>query len=202
MNRSMTTVTVAMIAGGALLAGCSSTSSGTSATDKLGAAMAAASASPNQSPSGTGTPMLLPVQADPIVNTSPAPVLQVLQAVAENNVDPATGNVIGDRLQLTLHNSGATALTGFEVYYTMTDAVTKASEHYYQRLAGLSIPAGSSNTIFFDGKSGAGHYAENQFSIYRSSPNQVDFAIEVSAKGAKLATATAVKSKGTAEKVD
>ena len=201
MNRSMTTITAVMIAGGVLLAGCSSTASSTSGSAKLSAAIAAASASPGATPSSSAA-LLLPVKADPIVNPSTSPVLQITQALAENNVDPATGTAIGDRLQLTLHNSGATALTGFEVYYTMTDVVTKATERYYQRLDGLSIPAGATTTVFFDGKSGAGHYAENQFSIYRSSRNQVDFAIEVSAKGAKLATATAVKSKGTAEKVD
>ncbi len=45
-------------------------------------------------------------------------------------------------------------------------------------------------------------FPENDFSIYRSSTNEVDFAIQVSAVNAEIATATAVKATGTGEKVD
>lgn len=165
-----------------LLAGCS-TSVGSSATT-------------------SPAPAVLPATQDPIVNTATAATLAVTYAAAENNVDPATGKTIADRLELTLKNSGTAPLSGLEVYYTMTDAKTGKKEGYYQKLTGLTLPAGQSSTVYFDGKQGTGHYPENTFSIYRSSTNQVDFRIEVSAPGAKIALATATKSPGTGEKVD
>ena len=105
-------------------------------------------------------------------------------------------------MPLTLKNTGPTPLTGLEVYYKMTDVVTGQTEAYYQRLDGVTIPAGQETTVYFDNQTGPGHFPENQFSIYRSSTNEVDFAIQVSAPGAKIATATAVKATGTGEKVD
>ena len=71
-----------------------------------------------------------------------------------------------------------------------------------QTLDGLVIPAGGEETVFFDNQKGPNHYPENEFSLYRSSTNQVDVAIEVSAPGAKIATATASKEAGTGEEED
>lgn len=142
----------------------------------------------------------LPVAVNPIVNKSTHPILQIIYSAAENNVDPLTNKAIGDQLELTLKNTGAASLTGLEVYYEMIDIVTKAKEGYYQKLPGLKIPAHQSFTIYFDSKSQPGHYPENQFSLYRSSPNEVDFTIWVSAIGSKIARATAIKSTGTGEK--
>jgi hypothetical protein len=146
--------------------------------------------------------VVLPVSSDPIVNTATAPTLSITYAAAENNIDQTTNKNIADRLELTLKNTGTTPLTGFEVYYTMTDTKTGKSEAYYEKLTGLILSAGQSSTVYFDNKTDPGHYPENTFSIYRTSNNQVDFAIQVSATGAKIATATATKSPGTGEKVD
>ena len=44
--------------------------------------------------------------------------------------------------------------------------------------------------------------SENEFSLYRSSANQVDVAVQASAVGAKIATATASKEAGTGEEAD
>lgn len=163
----------------------------------------AASASSTPTPSSTqssGVPLALPIASNPIVNTSTAPLLQVTYAAAENNVDPSTKATIGDQLELTLKNVSTKPLSGLEVYYEMTDIVTKAKEGYYQKLTGLVIGANQSTTIYFDSKPQHGHYPENQFSLYRTSPNEVDFKIWVSAKDSKIAQATAVKSTGTGEK--
>jgi hypothetical protein len=196
------------------VSGCSSaaSSSPTSAAATSAAATSAAAASaapasatpeaPAASAPAAAAGVVLPVAANPIVNTATAPTLAITYAAVEDNVDPATGKAIDDRLQLTLKNSGSTPLTGIEVYYEMTDVVTGAKEGYYQKLDGLTIPAGQEATVFFDNKTDPGHYPENQFSIYRSSTNEVDFAIQASAPGAKVATATAVKATGTGEKVD
>lgn len=152
--------------------------------------------------SGQHTPSaLLPVTTNPIHNASTAPGLSIVTAIAENNVDPATKQPIADRLQVTLKNSSSGTLTGFEIFYTMTDAVTHASESYYLPLTGLTLAPGATTDVYFDNQPGAGHYAENTYSIYRSSKNKVDFAIEVSAQGVAIAKGHAVKGAGTGEVV-
>ncbi|HEY0509368.1 MAG TPA: hypothetical protein VGD12_15030 [Blastococcus sp.] len=143
---------------------------------------------------------VLPVEANPIANTSTNPVLEVTYAALENNVDPATGKAVEDCLELTLHNTGPDALTDVEVYYEMTDVTTGQREGYHQTLDGLEIPAGGEKTVFFDNQTGPGHYPENTFSLYRSSVNQVDVAVQVSATGAKIATVTVSKEAGSGEK--
>ncbi len=164
---------------------------------------ASSSLTPAAQPSTTNTTssgVTLPVASNPIVNNSTTPGLVVSYAAAENNVDPITHNPIGDQLELTLKNNSATTMTGIEVYYEMTDIVTKAKEGYYQKLNGIVIAPNQEATVYFDGKNQLGHYPENQFSLYRSSSNEVDFKIWVSAPGMKIAQATALKSIGTGEK--
>jgi len=63
----------------------------------------------------------------------------------------------------------------------------------------LQLAAGETKTIYFDNQTSAGHYPENKYSLYRSSQNEVDFSIQVSAPGFKPATATAKKAAGTGE---
>lgn len=191
-------VAVAVLATGLTLAGCGS--SGTASSAQAGSSTSAGPATAGGSASGSGT--VLPVTSNPIVNTSTDPVLKITKIAVQDNVDPATGKAIGDRLQLTLQNTGSTPLTGLEVYYEMTDKKTGQKEAYYQKLDGLQIAAGKDSTVFFDGKTGAGHYPENKFSLYRSSKNKVDVTVEVSAPGAKIATATATKDAGSGETHD
>ena len=144
---------------------------------------------------------VLPVDANPIVNASTVPGLTIT-AAAEDNVDPDTKVAIDDRLQVTLRNDTTNDLTSFEVYYVMTDVVTGQSEAYYQALTGFTLPAGSEVTLSFDGEAGQGHYPENAFSLYRSSKNQVDFTVEVSAAGVQVATATATRGSGEGDAAD
>ncbi len=169
------------------------------------AAQGTASHSPTASaaapgPAG-GTSTVLPVTANPIANSSTVPGLSIANALAENNVDPATKQPTPDRLQFTLQNSSSKPLSGFEVFYTMTDAKSKQAESYYLPLTGLTVAAGAAATVYFDNQTGANHYPENTFSLYRSSKNQVDFSIEVSAQGVAVAKGTAVKGAGTGEVV-
>lgn len=161
----------------------------------------ASSQSQPQTPSA-GSATVLPVTTNPITNTSTTPGLVITAAAVQDNTDPATRAAIGDRLQLSLKNSGTTPLTGLEIYYTMKDSTTNSTESYYQRLDGVQLAPGAVMTIDFDNKTGAGHYPENNFSLYRSSTNKIDFTIEASATGVEIATATAVKDAGTGEKSD
>ena len=155
-----------------------------------------------QADSSAAESTVLPVDENPITNNSTNPVLEVTYAALEDNVDPETGDAVDDCLELTLRNTGTEPLTDLEVYYEFTDVTTGDSEGYHQALGDLEIPAGGETTVFFDNQSGAGHYPENEFSIYRSSANQVDVAVQVSAPAAQIATATASKEAGTDEEED
>lgn len=151
--------------------------------------------------STTSAPVL-PVDSNPIVNTSTTPGLTIVKAAAEDIVDPDTKADITDRLQVTLRNDTAAELASFEIYYVMTDVTTGQSEAYYQALTGFTVAPGAIGTLSFDGESGPGHFPENAFSIYRTSKNQVDFTIELSAAGVQVATATATKGSGVGDAAD
>lgn len=152
--------------------------------------------------SGSPTTAVLPVKSDPIVNTSTAPGLTIVSAAAEDNVDPITNAAIDDRLQVTVRNDTTNELSTFEIYYVMKDVTTGRSEAYYQALTWFTLAAGATSTLSFDGESDPGHFPENTFSLYRSSKNQVDFTIEVSAAGVQVASATATKGSGAGDATD
>lgn len=145
---------------------------------------------------------LIPVAKNPIVNRSLSAGIIIASAMVQDNVDPSTKRAIPDRLMLKVVNKSSKPASGFEIFYTMRDSSTKVSESYYQKLTGFNLKAGATSYLYFDNLAGAGHFLENKFSIYRSSVNEVKFSIILSAKGFKVATASAVKDKGTGEKVD
>lgn len=158
----------------------------------------------SQAAAGTGssTTAVLPVNSNPIVNASSAPGLTIVSAAVEDNVDPVTKDAIADRLQVTVRNDTTRELSSFEIYYVMKDVTTGQSEAYYQALTGFTLATGATTTLSFDGETGPGHFPENTFSIYRSSKNQVDFTIEVSAAGVQVANATATKGSGAGDAAD
>ncbi|WP_309620324.1 hypothetical protein [Salinibacterium sp.] len=156
----------------------------------------------SQAPTAASAGGVLPVSTNPIVNASTTPGLTIVLAAAEDIVDPDTKAAIDDRLQVTLRNDTASELSSFEIYYVMTDVTTGQSEAYYQALTGFTVAAGATATLSFDGETGPGHFPENAFSIYRSSKNQVDFTVEVSAAGVKVANATATKGSGAGDAAD
>ncbi len=162
----------------------------------------AATPSSSQVPSGALTAAVLPVNSNPIVNAGTAPGLTIVSAAVEDNVDPQTQAAIKDRLQVTLQNDSTAEVTKLEIYYVMTDVTTKQSEAYYRALTGVVLAPKSQTTVSFDSDTGAGHFPENSFSIYRSSQNQVDFTVEVSAPGLKPAHATATKGSGAGDAAD
>ena len=144
---------------------------------------------------------VLPVTSNPITNTSTTPRLTVGSALAEDNVD-GSGTAITDRLQITVGNTTSNPLTNLETYYVMTDVTTGASEAYYLPLDGVILAPNAETTLSFDNETGAGHFPENTFSLYRSSTNQIDFTIQVSADGVQIANGTATKGAGTGEQAD
>ncbi|AOY74122.1 hypothetical protein IG195_20790 (plasmid) [Arthrobacter sp. TES] len=153
-------------------------------------------------PATTSAPTVLPVTTNPITATGTKPGLTLTDALAENNIDPTTKAALADRLQFTLTNTTTTPMTGLEVYYTMKDTTTGATEAYYQKLDGLTLTPGQGTTIYVDNGTGPGHYPENKYSLYRSSPNEVTINIEAAAPGYAPAQGTATKAQGTGEKTD
>ena len=145
------------------------------------------------------TSQVLPVDSNPIVNTSTKPGIEITKADVEDNEDPVTKKAINDKLQLTINNTGSKEVSNAEIFYVMKDTKTSKVENYYQKLDGLIIPAGASKTIFFDNETGPLHFPENKYSLYRTSTNEVTFTIEISAPGYKTAAASAVKAEGTGE---
>lgn len=141
----------------------------------------------------------LPVTKNPILNSSKIKGLLILKTWVQDNTDPSTGAAIADRLQMKLSNTTSSRISNLEIFYTMTDTVTKSSESYYKKLVGFDLAAKSAKYIYFDNSKGIGHFSENQYSLYRHSNNVVSFKIEVSAKGFAPQYSKATKAKGTTE---
>ncbi|MCZ7535209.1 MAG: hypothetical protein M5T61_04200 [Acidimicrobiia bacterium] len=164
----------------------SSTPSGATATSSAGA-----------------TSRVLPVTDNPITNTSTTKALKIDSVLVENNVDPATGKATDDHLEIALTNTGGNALSGFEVYYTFTDATTNATESYYLKLPDtFTIAPGASRTAHFDNTGALDHFPVNQYSLYNTSTNALDVTVVVSAPGAAVRTATIQKDAGGPEEAD
>lgn len=146
-----------------------------------------------------GTSQVLPVQANPIHNTSTTPGLQIDSVLVENNVDPATKKAAADHLEIQLANTGKLPLSGLEVYYEFTDATTGDHEGYYRKLDALSIGPGATSTVHFDNTGAPGHYPDNAYSLYHTSKNALDVKVTVSAQGAAVQTKSQKKDAGGAE---
>ncbi|MCL5675501.1 MAG: hypothetical protein M1120_00040 [Patescibacteria group bacterium] len=138
---------------------------------------------------------------NPIKNTATAPGFKITSLVVENNTD-AAGNPVNDHLQLTLQNLTSKDLTSFEVYYTLTDTVTNKKEGYYKKLSDFVLPAGKTQTIHFDNKSGADHFTVNTHSLYFTSSNKLQFTVIVSTPDYAIQTAQVTKAAGGAETKD
>lgn len=128
-------------------------------------------------------------------STAALPV-KVKDARVEDNVNAS------DHLEITLVNTGNTALKDFDLYYTVTDTVTKKAEGYYVKLTGFTLEAGATKTPHFDNKQGDLHYPGNFNGIYGTSKNEVQFKGQIHAEGYAPLEFSTKKSKGTAEVAD
>lgn len=191
-RRTRLALTGAALAAGLALAACG----GGSTPSANGGSTTAASSSNN-----TADGQVLPVTDNPITNTATAQTLTIDSVLVENNED-AAGNAVDDHLEIALTNTGTTALSGFEAYYTITDPTAGTSESYYAELTGFSIPAGGSSTVHFDNTGAADHFPVNQYSLYYTSTNALDLEVQISAQGAAVQTATVQKDAGGAEVPD
>ncbi len=122
--------------------------------------------------------------------------VKVKDARVEDNVNAS------DHLEITLTNTGNTDLKDFDLYYTVTDAVTKKAEGYYVKLTGFALEAGSTKTLHFDNQQGDLHYTENFNGIYGTSKNEAQFQGQIHATGYAPLDFSTKKAKGTAEVAD
>lgn len=191
------------VAGGAVAVALALSACGGSSGSSSGASPKANSAPTTRAMGTAGSSTVLPVKRDPIQNTSTAQLLRIQSMLVENNVDPATKKAVADHLELVLQNTGSTPLSGVEVYYTVADKKTKATESYYVKLpASFSIPAGGSRTVHFDNTGAPDHFPVNKYGLYSLSPNALTVKAEVSANGAAVQTDTVAKSAGTGEQAN
>lgn len=128
-------------------------------------------------------------------STTPLAV-KVKDVRVEDNVNAS------DHLEITLTNTGNTALKDFDTYYTVTDMVTKKTEGYYLKLTGFILEAGATKTLHFDNKQGDLHYIGNANGIYGTSKNEVLFQGQIHAAGFTPLEFSTKKAKGTAEVAD
>jgi len=128
-------------------------------------------------------------------STTSLPV-KIKDARVEDNVNAS------DHLEITMINTGNAALKDFDLYYTVTDTVTKKVEGYYVKLTGFTLEAGATKTLHFDNKQGDLHYSGNFNGIYGTSKNEVQFQGQIHAAGYAPIEFSTKKSKGTAEVAD
>jgi hypothetical protein len=165
----------------------------------LSACSGSSSPSAGSAAAPAGGAQVVPVTSNPISNTATATTLTADNVMVENNTD-ASGATVNDHLQLDVHNTGTTPLSGFEVFYTFADPTSSSKESYYLKLpATFTVPAGGTQTVNFDNTGAPDHFAVNKFSLYDTSKSALDVTVEVSATGAAPVTATAKKDPGGSE---
>lgn len=177
----------------------------------LATACGGTSSTPNTTPSAsgsgtsgsaTGASAVLPVQSNPIKNTSTTQALTIDSVLVENNVD-SSGAAADDHLEVAVTNSGDAVLTGFEVYYTITDPKTKDTESYYTKLpASFTVAPGANRVIHFDNTGATDHFPTNDYSLYYTDTNPLEVTVEVSATDSAPQTVTVAKDAGGAEEAD
>jgi hypothetical protein len=209
-------IVVVAVGGGAALSSAMQTADSTpvacASPEASPAASPEASASPSASPEApcgpvamteppaeclpTADGLVLPVAANPIVNTATAAGLVIVEAKVEDNVDPATGGDAADHLEIKLRNDSSAELSGFIVYYEITDLVDGTKEAYCSALTGFTIPAGGERVAHFDRTGQPDHFPDNEFSLFHASLNEMQFDITVSATGVAPQTTTITKDAG------
>ena len=140
--------------------------------------------------------------ANPIDMTGAAAPFAIKEALVENNYDYAAKKDATDHLELLVTNSGSAALTGFSIYYSITDADTGKLEGIFRKLDSFSVPAGGEARIHLDDGAVAGHFRANPNSIYITSQAAKTISVVLKADGFAPVTVDIAKDKGGAEAAD
>ena len=140
--------------------------------------------------------------ANPIDMTGAPATFAIKEALVENNYDFAAKKDATDHLELLVTNSGTAPLTGFSIYYNITDADTGNVEGTFRKLDGFSIPAGGEARNHLDDGTEAGNFRANPNSIYISSQAAKTVTFILKADGFAPVSVDVAKDAGGAEAAD
>lgn len=139
---------------------------------------------------------------NPLDMTGAPSTFAIKEALVENNYDFTAKADATDHLELLVTNSGSVPLTGFSIYYSITDADTGAVEGAFRTLDGFSIPAGGEARIHFDDGAVAGHFRANPNSAYVTSQAAKTVTVMLKADGFAPISVDIAKDAGGAEAAD
>lgn len=112
-------------------------------------------------------------------------------------------NATADHLEIKLQNTSNQNLDHFDIYFTITDKKTNATESYYQVLSGLTLAANETKIIHFDNEvKTQDHFYGNMNGLYGTSANGLTFDINLHSEGYQVLQFSVDKSEGTAEVAD
>jgi hypothetical protein len=193
-----------LILSSVLLAACGSAGTGTSSQVNTGNASAASgpdadgdgipdSAEPvlgtdpqNPDTDGDGQNDLedaAPLSADnPIQENSMATGFTIDAIAVENNVD-ASGAGVPDHLELTVSNTTGNDISGFDIYYTLTDTVTGTVQSFYQSLPDLVLAANETAHLHFDTTSNPDHFRADPNSMFYTGQHALTVNVVLHANG-------------------
>ncbi len=141
------------------------------------------------------------IAADPTVaGGAPAP-FHIAEVLVENNIDPVAHRDAPDHLEIAVVNDGATDLSGFTLFYTLTDQDSGVREAYVAH-PDTVVPVGGEARIHVDDSGAEGHLRANPNSIYVTSVAGKDVTVSLQLEGFAAVSAEIQKDPGGAEEAD
>jgi hypothetical protein len=131
-------------------------------------------------------------------STGPAD-FSIKQVLVENNYDPVTKTDALDHLEIVLVNNGTQNISGFDVFYTITDLKTNQKMSTLLPLNGFVLGSHQEESVHIDVSGKVGHFRANPNSIYYTSMNQLQVDVLVNAQGHLAQRATVKKDVGGTE---
>jgi hypothetical protein len=122
--------------------------------------------------------------------------------LVENNYDTVAKKDADDHLEILLENTTQTSLSGFSVYFTITDLTTQEKQSYLVPLTDFSLNPGETKPIHIDLSNAPNHYAANPNSMLYTSQNERQVEVMVMADGYASVTTSVKKDAGGAETAD
>lgn len=209
--KTLLAILTTLALGIAFMTGCSATGNAT-ATQQPGTSVSSGTDTdgdgiPNDVEKTYGTnPYIADTDGDGLNDSQDQAPLSVDNPISETSTTPlpititdlrVEDNATADHLEMTIKNTGGTALGNFDIYYTITDKLDGTTESYYQKLTGLSVAPGKSQTIHFDNHTSKnGHFYGNPYGLYGTSANGLTFNIQFHNAGYQPMDTSVEKAKG------
>ena len=146
--------------------------------------------------------------ANPIAQGGKPGGIAIKSGIVENNVTPGTSKGTDDHLELELQNLTDADIKGVEVFVTLKDSVTGATENTYRKLSGYTIPRKGTALLHFlpkgtlDFAAATDTFRTNPNSALYKSVNEKMLNVEVAVAGFAPAKIDIKKDKGGAELAD